>query len=941
MTQAKTSRLSSRRAKTVRPSKSGSRPKSRSRPNSKTAVKKFFNAAHLNMAKGFSPDFELFVKHIPAAVAVFDRNMNYLMCSDRWIEDYGLKNKNMIGRSHYEIFPEIPDRWKKIHQRCLAGAVEKSDEDFFIRSNGQVDWNRWEIHPWYDGEGKIGGIIMFTEVYTHYKLIEQKLVESEERFRSIFKEAPVGMVTVSMEGRFLQVNPAFCRFLGYTAKELEGMSVVNVTFPKDQPETQRALDNYRSGGSYVIDIEKRYLTKDQRTVWGHVKSTVLQDNAGRPICYVTVVEDITEKRMAEEALKESQARYRLATHAGHVGVWDWDLITDELYIDPNLKALLGYEEDEIKNKMDDWQKHIFPEDRKKLNKAVGRHINGQTSQFEVEIRMVHKDGSLRWFLGRGSLIRDKAGSIIRMIGTDTDITDRKAMQLALEENRARYELASNAGLVGVWDADLSSGAIFVDPVIKTMLGYRQDEIANHRDDWERYFYPEDLKRSNEALENHINGKTPQYEAAVRLRHKNGEYVWVLARGTALRDKEGRAYRLIGTTTNINDRMKAELIQRGRNKVLERLAEGAVLKDVLLTLIEHLEEICPTMRCSVLLLDKDMKYLHNFVAPSMPEEYMQAVDHIEIGPGVGSCGTAAYTGERMIVEDVLTHSYWMEFREHAHKAGFRACWSEPIISSSYRVLGTFAMYYPDVRAPQDEDIEMIMTAARLASIAIEHRQAEENVKQALREKDVLLKEVHHRVKNNLQIISSLFDLQFEHVRDQQTQEMARKNQERIKAISFVHEMLYQSMELSGIDFDEYIDKLTRYLLSMYRSDEKKVSLSIDVVSPPVNINTAILCGLIINELTTNSLKHAFPHQGGEILIEFKKDAAGLYHLNVSDSGIGFPKGLDIFQQSSLGLQLVDTLVKQLGGEYRLESRKGARFVMTFKGKGEDIESPTKG
>ena len=241
-----------------------------------------------------------------------------------------------------------------------------------------------------------------------------------------------------------------------------------------------------------------------------------------------------------------------------------------------------------------------------------------------------------------------------------------------------------------------------------------------------------------------------------------------------------------------------------------------------------------------------------------------------------------------------------------------------------------MYYRDVREPKQEDVELIQTAARLASIAIERKQAEENIKKALREKDVLLKEVHHRVKNNLQIISSLFDLQFEHIRDERTQEMVRKNQERIKAISFVHEMLYQAKELASIDFGDYVGKLTRYLLSMYH--EKNVSLATDVMTTPLDINTAILSGLIINELVTNSLKHAFPGgKGGKIRIEFKKDDQARYSLRVTDDGIGLPADFDIFGPQALGLQLVDTLAKQLGGKYLLESRGGTQFGMTFKEK----------
>ena len=133
----------------------------------------------------------LFVEHTPASVAMFDREMHYLLTSRRWLKDYNLGEQNIIGRSHYEIFPEITERWKEIHQRCLAGAVETCEEDPFLRLDGTLDWIRWEVRPWYATEREIGGIIMFTEVITDRKRAEESLRESEARFRTMADTAPV------------------------------------------------------------------------------------------------------------------------------------------------------------------------------------------------------------------------------------------------------------------------------------------------------------------------------------------------------------------------------------------------------------------------------------------------------------------------------------------------------------------------------------------------------------------------------------------------------------------------------------------------------------------------------------------------------------------------------------------------------------------------------
>jgi PAS domain S-box-containing protein len=167
-----------------------------------------------------------------------------------------------------------------------------------------------------------------------------------------------------------------------------------------------------------------------------------------------------------------------------------------------------------------------------------------------------------------------------------------------------------------------------------------------------------------------------------------------------------------------DLLRTREVQRSANRVLERLACGAPLEQVLHLLVESVESFNPHLLGSVLLLDPDGRRLRHGAAPSLPEFYNRAIDGLEIGPAVGSCGTCAYTGERIIVDDVETHPYWSGFRELARRAGLRACWSHPIASSTGRILGTFAMYYREPRRPDHADLELITFAAHVAGIAIE-------------------------------------------------------------------------------------------------------------------------------------------------------------------------------------------------------------------------------
>lgn len=179
------------------------------------------------------------------------------------------------------------------------------------------------------------------------------------------------------------------------------------------------------------------------------------------------------------------------------------------------------------------------------------------------------------------------------------------------------------------------------------------------------------------------------------------------------------------------RSRMEDILRGRNRALQELGRGAPLLDVLATLASSAEEVFPEMRCSILLLDEDKRCLRHGVAPSLPKFYVDAVEGVETGPLVGSCGAASFLGTRVVVEDIQTHRNWEAYRDLAARAGVRACWSEPIVTAGGEMLGTFAMYYGEVRAPEPEELEFIETTAHLAGIAIERNRIDDQRRESER------------------------------------------------------------------------------------------------------------------------------------------------------------------------------------------------------------------
>ncbi len=213
---------------------------------------------------------------------------------------------------------------------------------------------------------------------------------------------------------------------------------------------------------------------------------------------------------------------------------------------------------------------------------------------------------------------------------------------------------------------------------------------------------------------------------------------------------------------------------------------------------------------------------------------------------------------------------------------------------------------------------------------ESKRIERQLRDSLAEKELLLKEVHHRVKNNLQIISTLLDLQADNIHDENLLKSLKESQDRIMAMALIHEKLYQSSDLACIDFWEYLESLVGHLLSSYVDDPGRIVMKVDVGDLQMGIDKAIPYGLIINELVSNAMKHAFPNgRRGEITIHFHAEEGGWINLTVADNGIGLPPGLDFRNTGTLGMQLVNMLTKQLHGEISLLNEEGAAFTIRFK------------
>lgn len=242
----------------------------------------------------------LFIENSPAALAMFDNEMRYLVVSKSWLKDYNIQEKDIIGKTHYEVFPTIPERWKEIHRRCLNGATEKNNLDSFIAEDGSIVYNRWEIRPWQNPSGAIGGIIMFTQVIT-------EAVQAELKFKDLVRNSMVGVFIVA-DRKFDYVNARLCEILGYDAEEFLGKDATMFIHPEDRWILEGNWTRREGGEDFSVQYEARGITKSGQEIWLDIVSNATVYSGKRGV--IGTVNDITAKKKAEQELRQSEANLR-------------------------------------------------------------------------------------------------------------------------------------------------------------------------------------------------------------------------------------------------------------------------------------------------------------------------------------------------------------------------------------------------------------------------------------------------------------------------------------------------------------------------------------------------------------------------------------------------------------------------------------------------------
>lgn len=327
--------------------------------------------------------------------------------------------------------------------------------------------------------------------------------------------------------------------------------------PDDLPWLEATLRSPdRLAGRRVV-IEHRVRSPKGDWTWLMLRGAVQAGPDGCVNRLIGTAIDITERKQAEEKLRLSEERLALAAAATNDGLYDWDLRTDRLYYAPRWKALIGHTEEEIGDGPEEWLNRVHPEDLIWLQATLDAQVSAGAKPFQIEYRIQHASAGWRWMLCRGIAVMDASGEPLRLVGSQSDITDRKVAEEQLRISEERYALAAQGANDGLWDWRISEGDVYYSPRWSDMLGLPHGEWTGTIEDWFALIHASDLPGLRAAFSLHLSGGTEHLEHEVRIRHDSGGELWVLIRGVAIRDALGDAIRMAGSMTDITDRKRAE------------------------------------------------------------------------------------------------------------------------------------------------------------------------------------------------------------------------------------------------------------------------------------------------------------------------------------------------------------------------------------------------
>jgi PAS domain S-box-containing protein len=659
--------------------------------------------------------------------------------------------------------------------------------------------------------------------------------------------------------------------------------------PQDKLEQ---FNNYfdRCLSGEIVQVEELLVFPSGQQAWTENILHQVKNQEGKILGIAYRSLDITARKNAEESLRKSGERYRMLFESAPLGILTIDLEGNIIEVNPMLLNILG---------------SPSAEETKKINMLTFEPIRkaGFSKIIEECIKtknFISSENSYTTIWGKQMQLRINLNPLLNdeneVIGVQAVVENFTEITKARQEIsniQERYrEIFENANDL-IYTMDFEGNFTSVNPVAEKWLGYKIEEVKSRHIC--KYLTPESLQISLDNIQKKLSGGAPHTTYEAEAIAKDSRKI-ILEINSFLRYKNGVPSEIFGIARDIRERKKAE-------KALRESEEKYRI------IIENIDDVI----------------------------FSAEVDATIIFVSLNCYNLLGYTPEEIIGKNLFDFVYKedLEFVSQEFQKILLDKITTPIVCRVVTKKGQLIYIEESGKIIFDKQGNIKMFTGIIRDISIQ-RKAEEQIKSALQEKEVLLREIHHRVKNNLQVIISLINMHMLDFTDREVVNKFRELQERVRTMSLVHEDLYMSENLAQIEFKNYINKLTSNLFSAYGVD-KKINCSLNISSVLLDIDTAIPSGLVVNELVSNALKYAFPSEkllrqkessNLEIYIEFREENDKCI-LIVRDNGIGLPKDFSFQTNKTMGLRLVKILVNdQLNGSLKVKNNPGAEFVIEF-------------
>ncbi|MBE9085056.1 PAS domain S-box protein, partial [Tolypothrix sp. LEGE 11397] len=516
-----------------------------------------------------------------AHIGYWERNFitDEIFASDNAIRCFGYERKSIkVTNEEWlnSIHPEDQEWVQQQLQQAIANKTDYVVEYRVVWADHSIHWISSSGRAVYDNNGlplvMLGVLIDISD----RKQAEEKLRESEERFRSTFEQAAVGISHVSLSGEFIRLNQKFCDITGYPPTELQKLTFQDITYPDDVVAGLQQSQRLITGEIQTFSLEKRYIRQDGAIVWANLTCSLVRDRLGAPKYFISVIEDISQRKQMEAELQQHQERLNMALEVADMGNWDWNITTGEIYWSPNLERLFGMVPGTFNGNYETVVSMMHPEDQESVLQAINAAVS-QKQEYNIEFRFIKPDGTARWALGKGKVFYDEQGNPTRIMGIDLDITERKQAEAIIKESEERFRHIADSSPVLIWLSGIDKLCHYFNSSWLEFTGRTlEQELGNG---WLERLHPDDYQN---CLDSYINAfdSRQDFQIEYRLQRFDGEYRWILDTGVPRFTSEGEFLGYMGSCIDISDRILAEQALQQLNQELEARVEQrtAALKE---------------------------------------------------------------------------------------------------------------------------------------------------------------------------------------------------------------------------------------------------------------------------------------------------------------------------------------------------------------------------